>query len=246
MTRPRLAVLDASHRDGNTRRNFRRELDADLVEFAATEREFPESYAFDGVIITGSRASVYREADWIEDTHEWVDGAIDRGIPCLGICWGHQLLASVLGGEVGPMGEYEIGYRTVEHDGSSRLFEGIDREFVAFMTHSDEVVELPPDAKSIAENDYSIQAFRTDRVFGVQFHPEYDPKTAREVTCGKEGTLDDERLEAVLEGITEENYRAACEVKQLFENFLVFVKEVRAAGGSILSESTSKRSVNSI
>ena len=58
------------------------------------------------------------------------------------------------------------------------LLSGLPERFTAFTTHSDEVAQLPPGATLIAENDYSVQGFRTGDVFCVQFHPEYDRETA--------------------------------------------------------------------
>ena len=231
MDRPRLVLLNAAHEGGPTRRNFRRELDADLVEFHVTEGELPPAVEgpgqpYDGLVVTGSRSSVYWDEAWIEPTKEWVSDAVDVGLPALGICYGHQLLADVLGGTVEDMGEYEIGYRTIEHRGSG-LFEGVPEEFLAFTTHSDAVTDLPAGAEPTAENDYGIHGFRKDRVFGVQFHPEYDAATAERVTEGKE--IDPERKQRVLDGITEENYRRACEAKGVFGNFVDYVREVRAA-----------------
>ncbi|PSP56723.1 hypothetical protein BRC82_01200 [Halobacteriales archaeon QS_1_67_19] len=237
MGRLRIAFVNAAHDGTDTRRNFRREVDADLVEFDATDADLPTTFDFDGVVVSGSRSSVYWDEEWIGPTKAWVEDAVEAGLPCLGVCWGHQLLADVLGGEVRDMGEYEIGYREVEHTGDSRLFDGIDERFTVFTTHSDAVVELPPGAEEIAANDYSNHAFRKDRVFGVQFHPEYDAETAERVTEGKD--LSDERLQAVLDGITEDNYRAACEAKLVFENFCEYVREVREAEGDSSSETAS-------
>ena len=222
MTRPRLALVNAAHEGGPTRRNFRRELPADLVEFDATGGELPAHTAFDGVVVTGSRSSVYWDEAWIQPTKAWVREAVDAGLPALGVCWGHQLLADVLGGTVEGMGEYEIGYRTVEHRGG-RLFEGVDESFLVFTTHSDAVTELPPGADLLAENDYGVHGFRKDHVFGVQFHPEYDAETAERVTEGKD--LPEERVRRVLAGITRENYLAACEAKQVFDNFVAYVED---------------------
>ncbi|SIR51633.1 GMP synthase (glutamine-hydrolysing) [Haladaptatus litoreus] len=223
MSRLRIAFLNAAHGDENTRRNFRRELDAELTEFDVTEGHLPNSFDFDAAVVSGSRSSVYWDEEWIPPLKEWVEVAIESGMPMLGICYGHQLLADVLGGDVRDMGEYEIGYREVEHVGESPLFDGIESEFVAFTTHSDEVAELPPGAKAIAENDYSNHGFRKEDVFGVQFHPEYDMDTAEEVTRGKD--LSAERLQRVLDGINEENFTAACEAKIVFENFTDYVRE---------------------
>jgi GMP synthase (glutamine-hydrolysing) len=229
MSQERIALLNASYDGYNTRRNVRRELGADLVEYDVTERETPETFAFDAFVVTGSRASVYWDEPWIDDVAAWAEEAIERGLPALGVCWGHQLLADVLDGTVEDMGEYEIGYRTVRQTGDSPLFESLDREFVAFETHSDRVSELPPGADLIAENEYGIQGFQLDDVFAVQFHPEYDQQTAREVTRGKE-SLSDERIQSVLDGIDDENYAAACETKRLFCNFRSYVRTHRDSG----------------
>ncbi|WP_276255251.1 type 1 glutamine amidotransferase [Halomontanus rarus] len=226
MTQLRIAVLNASHRDANTTRNFRRELDASVAEFDVTGGHLPGDFEYDAAVVTGSRSSVYWDEDWIPATKNWVADAIDHGLPFLGICWGHQLLADVLGGTVEDMGVYEIGYNEIEHTGDCRLFDGISRRFTAFATHSDEVSELPPGAKPLAENEYSNHGFRKGSVFGVQFHPEYDQRTARELTEEKE--LTDERRESVLAEITDENYERACEAKQVFDNYLEYVREVRS------------------
>ncbi|MDG5818049.1 type 1 glutamine amidotransferase [Natronococcus sp. A-GB7] len=223
-----LALLNAAHEATDTRRNFRRELDAELTEFHCPSGEFPDDFRYDGFVVTGSRASVYWDREWIGRLKSWTGDAIRAGLPALGVCYGHQLLADVMGGRVKAMGEYEIGYRTVEQDGENRLLEGIDETMTVFTTHSDHVCEKPPGATVFAKNRYGIHGFRKDRVFAVQFHPEYDMKTAESVTAGKSDQLSEQRIDAVLEGIHAGNYDAACEAKRLFDNFLAYVEEVRA------------------
>ena len=227
MTRPQLVLLNAAHKAVDTRQNFIRELDADVEVFHNPSGEFPDSYNYDGVVVTGSAASVYWDREWIGQLKTWVGGAVEAGLPVLGVCFGHQLLADVLGGRVEDMGEYEIGYRTVIHDNESQLLEGIGDSMTVFTTHSDRVAEPPPGSTVFARNEYGIHGFRKDRVMGVQFHPEYDMETAELVASGKDDQLSDERLQNVLDGITDENYAAACEAKQLFDNFLEYVEELQ-------------------
>ena len=228
MSRPRIALLNAAHEGENTSRNFQRELDADVVEFDVTGGHLPETFDFDGVVISGSRSSVYWDEAWIEPTREWVREADDRGLPILGVCFGHQLVADALGGTVEDSGDTELGYREIERvtDGDDPVLGNLDETFVAFETHSDEVTELPPGADLTAENDYSVQGFRREHAFGVQFHPEFDTETARTVAEGKD--LPDERIERVLDGINEKNYAAACETKRLFDDFVAYAEELRA------------------
>lgn len=222
----RIALLNAAHKRAETRRNFERELDVDLVEFHCPSGEFPDGFGYDGFVVTGSSASVYWDREWIGQLKAWVGDAIRADLPGLGVCYGHQLLADAMGGRVEPMDEYEIGYRTVEHDGENYLLEGVDETMTVFTTHSDRVVEVPPGATVFAENDYGIQGFRKDHVFAVQFHPEYDTATAESIAKGKD-ELPDERIERVLEGIHPENYEAACEAKRLFDNFCGYVERVQ-------------------
>lgn len=236
MNEPRIALLNAAHDGAETSRNFFREVDADLREYDVTDHELPETLEFDACIITGSRASVYWDRSWIAELKEWVGLAVRREMPFLGVCFGHQLLASVLGGSVEQMGDYEIGYRQVEHDGNCPLFEGIDDEFTVFTTHADCVTRLPPGARRIAKNDYGIHGFRKENVFAVQFHPEYDTAMAERVTNGKD-ELSDDRRRRVLDGINDENYTAAREATLVFDNFLEYVRMQREATVTVTAPS---------
>ena len=225
--RPRVALLNASYNDEHTRRNFRRELDATLVEYDVTANERPADFDFDGIVITGSRSSVYWDRDWIQPLIRYAAAADDREIPILGVCYGHQVLAAALGGHVESMNEYELGYREVTQTQADILFAGIPDTFTVFTSHSDRVTELPPEATKLAENDYGIHAFRRGHAWGVQFHPEYDRETAHSITTNKD--LPTAQIESALSGITTENYAAACEVKQLFENFTAYIRTVQSS-----------------
>ncbi|MFC6615230.1 type 1 glutamine amidotransferase [Halopenitus salinus] len=224
MTRLRFALLNAAHDAAHNRRNFRRELDADLVEFRATEGELPDHHEYDAIVITGSRSSVYWDEEWIPPLVEYVSEAVDRGVPALGICYGHQVLAEALDGRVAGMDDFELGYAEIDHHGDE-IFEGVDGTFTAFASHGDAVVELPPEAELLAENEYGVHAFRCGHSWGLQFHPEYDVETARHVADGKRDRLGDARVDDVLAGISPEAHEAACEAKQVFENFTSYVRD---------------------
>lgn len=225
MPRPRVALLNASFNEADTRRNFRRELAADLVEYDVKNDDLPAHYEFDGFVVTGSAAGVYEDDAWIDALLDWTAAAIDASVPALGICYGHQVLAAALGGTVEPMGEYELGYRDVTRVGESRLLNGVPETYTVFVSHQDTVTELPPDVRVTAENEYGVHGFERPGVYAVQSHPEYDRATARTTAEGKRDALGDERVERVLSEITEANYRAACETKQLFDNFIQIVED---------------------
>jgi GMP synthase (glutamine-hydrolysing) len=221
-----LAVVDASLGETPAARNLRRELDADVTVYKVSEGEFPpsvssSSWRFDGVVISGSQTAVYEDRDWIHRLTEWFRDIYRADVPVLGICWGHQFVAQALGGRVVDMMDYELGYESVSRVGSDPLFAGIPAEFVSFETHSDRVAEVPPGAATLARNGVGVQAFRIGTAYGIQFHPEYDRQTAVWVTESKD--LPDERVAAVLDGITDDAVDAARVSTRVFDNFRAIV-----------------------
>ena len=123
-----------------------------------------------GLIISGGPASV------VEASSPAVDPGIYRlGIPILGICYGHQLLARDLQGRVEPGVTKEYGHSSL-HAGDCLLFQGIPtRELRVWMSHGDTVVDIPPGFSIVGETDDCKVAAMEDRgrrLFGLQFHPE--------------------------------------------------------------------------
>jgi len=152
-----------------------------------------------GVVITGSHAMVTEHLEWSERTAEWLKKSIGKNLPILGICYGHQLLAYALGGEVGnnPKG-IELGTvsvflnENVQHD---KLFKGLDNPLDVHVSHQQTVLKLPKDAKRLAvSNGDDCQAFVVgSRIWGLQFHPEFD----REITVEY---IADSRAELIAKG----------------------------------------------
>ena len=122
------------------------------------------------VILSGGPASVY--ADQAPD----LDGAIlELGIPVLGICYGMQLVAKLLGGRVrnAPCREYGRSELTVDDD--TDLFKGLPGSFVAWMSHGDRVEKLPDAFTVLAHTPdcpYAAVRHSGRGIFGLQFHPE--------------------------------------------------------------------------
>lgn len=98
-------------------------------------------------------------------------------VPVLGICYGHQFIASVYGGKVSPAVSPEFGpaeLRVVDHD---YLFSGLPDAFTVWMSHNDEVVGLPKEFRVLGKTDRSLfQAVLLEGrpVYGVQFHVEVE------------------------------------------------------------------------
>ncbi|WP_324125631.1 glutamine amidotransferase [Marinobacter sp. F4218] len=134
---------------------------------------------WDGIVITGSPAMVSDRAEWSETTAQWLTGAVDKKVPVLGVCYGHQLLAHALGGEVGyhPEGR-ETGTWSIEllpDADSDPLFADLPASFKVQLTHKQSVLGLPPGAVLLGRSRFEPhQAFRVGEcAWGVQFHPEF-------------------------------------------------------------------------
>lgn len=130
-----------------------------------------------GIIITGSTANVPDRKPWMLKTESWLRDRIGEGIPTLGICFGHQILAQALGGEVqmNPQGR-EMSTVDVTITSNGPLFDGLGSSFPVNACHIDSVVRLPRGARSLAHSDGDDhQAIQfAPRCYGVQFHPEFD------------------------------------------------------------------------
>lgn len=124
-----------------------------------------------GIILSGSPASVYNE-DAPRPDRRLLD---EISCPVLGICYGLQVLASDLGGEVRPSQSREYGYARLRIvDETSPLFAGLPSELDVWMSHGDHVTVPPPGFTVTARTADALNAFESlsKRIYGLQFHPE--------------------------------------------------------------------------
>lgn len=149
-----------------------------------------------GIIVSGSAASVTEPEPWMQPAQRYLLSAIENATPVLGICFGHQLLATALGGQVrkNPRGR-EIGTVPLELVGSDPLL-GEDA-FFANMTHVDSVMEPPAGAQLLARTALeSCAALRfADTAWGVQFHPEIDREVMTEYIDTRATVLEAEGMD---------------------------------------------------
>jgi GMP synthase (glutamine-hydrolysing) len=122
------------------------------------------------VILSGGPASVYDPGAPRPDPRIW------RGdVPVLGICYGLQLMAHELGGDVAPAAKREYGPATVTITTDDGLFRGLEREQPVWMSHGDSILRPPPGFHGTAQTESTAFAALADperRLFGIQFHPE--------------------------------------------------------------------------
>ena len=122
-----------------------------------------------GIIMSGGPASVYDKDS--PKAQPWV---YESGLPILGICYGMQLLISQMGGVVQSSDKQEYGHATLSVDTNSKLFSNVPITSNVWMSHGDQVVEIPSEFEILASTDNTNVAAvgSAKQMYGIQFHPE--------------------------------------------------------------------------
>jgi GMP synthase-like glutamine amidotransferase len=141
---------------------------------------FPNLNDYDVIIPLGAPWGAWDDAcigNWLSDEVRVIGDAVRAGKPVLGICFGAQVIARALGGDVSPAPVSEIGWTYIWSEEPELVSNG-----PWFQFHYDQWI-LPAGIKEIARNTVSSQAFLVNKTLGVQFHPELD-------SAGLNGWLD--------------------------------------------------------
>lgn len=164
----------------------------------ARAEALPDLDRVSALIITGSAASVTERAPWMLSAEAYLRHAVATDVPILGICFGHQLLGQALGGRVAqnPKGR-EMGTVEYREAVADPVVSDPTRPYLCNMSHVDSVVELPPGAKVLGSTEREAHAALrfAPRVWGVQFHPEFDELTMRAYVDARRDALQREGVD---------------------------------------------------
>jgi len=199
--------------------------------------EVPPLAGYDALWVMGGPQDVWQEGryPWLGPEKVAIREAVERGMPYLGVCLGHQLLADALGGEVAPMTSgAEIGVREVELTAageSDPLLGGAGPRLACLQWHAAEVTCAPAGAAILARSPASaIQAIRVgERAYGLQFHVEATEETVPDWAGipAYRRALERGLGPGELEGFEAEAKRRAGEfarsARRLFERFLALM-----------------------
>lgn len=136
--------------------------------FRVLDMEFPATvHDCDGWLITGSRHGAYEDHPFIPPLEEFIRQTLAEGVPLVGICFGHQIIAQALGGRVERFaGGWAVGPTTYDFGGEPVTLNA---------WHRDQVTRAPEGAEVVASNAFCTHAalLYGDRAFTVQAHPEF-------------------------------------------------------------------------
>ena len=186
-----MKILVLQHAEVEHPGSFRRFLQEDGHSWDAVELDAGEALppidGYDALWVMGGPIDV-----WQEDEHPWLkaekafirDAVEGSGVPFLGLCLGHQLLAEALGGRVGVSQIPEIGVMDValtEEGASGVLMDGLPERFETLQWHSAEITRLPVGAQVLATSPAcAVQAMKWGtRAYSVQFHVEVEQDTVK-------------------------------------------------------------------
>lgn len=165
--------LGATLRDHGFALDIRR---LDELGAAGVPRDLDNVHA---VVSLGGNQNVGEKHAWMEAEAAYVREAHRRQLPVIGICLGHQLIAHALGGKVGPMDRYHVGFEKVRLNPAGQteaMLAGIAWDSMQFEDHGYEIKEPPPDSTVLASSAAcKVECFRAGlRTYGFQYHFEAD------------------------------------------------------------------------
>ncbi|MEM7562530.1 MAG: gamma-glutamyl-gamma-aminobutyrate hydrolase family protein [Pseudomonadota bacterium] len=152
--------------------------DFKACSYSVIRGEMPASvYDCDGWLITGSKHGVYENLEWMLKLQEFVREIAESGVPLAGICFGHQIIAQALGGNVVKSDKgWGVGLHQYQIDISRSWMQPESEQIKLYAYHQDQVVELPENAEVFASSDFCPYAglIYGDSIISVQAHPEFE------------------------------------------------------------------------
>ena len=173
---------------------------------------------YEAFIITGSHASHNDNFPWIQKLKFLITQIHHHSIPCLGICFGMQVIAQMFNGtvELGKINESGFNKFMFDPVAGRELTNDLPNGFRAYFSHKDVVTNVPRRTRIFAGNENIILGFILDNFYCVQFHPEITPNVAV-----KMAERDKDDVNNILQGV-QSDYNLS---QKIIFNFVAFAQE---------------------
>ncbi|MFQ1658195.1 glutamine amidotransferase-related protein [Aeromonas veronii] len=173
--------------------------------WSALDGELPEDlHECDAWLITGSRHDAYSDIPWIQALRAWIRQAHDADVKLAGVCFGHQVIAQALGGEVVKSTKgWGLGVSVHPMLADEPWMAPARDQIRILASHQDQVALLPPGATRLAGNDFcpNFMFLQGDNIVAIQGHPEFSVEYNRALIERRRGLLPDERYQSSLSSL---------------------------------------------
>jgi len=186
----------------------RQPLAASFHCFNVVEGHYPnDSERFDAYLITGSKADSFGQDDWIDKLRTYLLSRYQNGDKLLGVCFGHQLMALLLGGKAERASQgWGVGVHQYRVLSQEPWMQPASETFNLLVSHQDQVTQLPEGAKRLASSDFCPNAaYRIgDQVLCFQGHPEFTHDYSRDLLNLRREVLGETIYQAGIESLAKE------------------------------------------
>ncbi|MGZ8067849.1 glutamine amidotransferase-related protein [Aeromonas salmonicida] len=207
--------------------------------WSALDGELPDDLQeCDAWLITGSRHDAYSDLPWIQALRAWIRLAHDADVKLAGVCFGHQVIAQALGGEVVKSTKgWGVGVSVHPMLATGSWMQpGLDQIRI-LASHQDQVALLPPGATRLAGNDFcpNFMFLQGDHIVAIQGHPEFSVEYNRALIERRRDFLSDDRYQSSLSSL-EGEVDSATMMQWLLQFLGILPGSERATGGITAGE----------
>jgi len=162
----------------------------------------PDAAACEGVLITGSPAGVYDATPWMEPLRRFVRAAFAVETPMVGVCFGHQIIADAMGGDVRKSEKgWGVGRHTYEVLQHRPWMAGAGASVSLAVSHQDQVITPPEGAVTLARSahtEHAMLAYAQAPVMSLQGHPEFEDDFVAALYAARRGRLSDAQVDGAI------------------------------------------------
>lgn len=166
----------------------------------------PLAAEVEAVLLTGSPFGVYDSPPWIDPLRQFIREAHAARVPMVGICFGHQIIADALGGEVRKSEKgWGVGRHTYDVVAPASWMRDASDRFSLVASHQDQVITPPANARTLARSahtDHAMLAWTDAPILTLQGHPEFSDSFAAALYGARRGgSLSDDMADAAIESL---------------------------------------------
>jgi GMP synthase-like glutamine amidotransferase len=162
----------------------------------------PDPGGLEGIVITGSAAGVYEDHSWLDPLRAFIRRAYAARTPMLGVCFGHQIMADALGGEVRKSDRgWGLGRHSYRITRRPDLLPGDAPELAIACSHQDQVTTRPPESEVFLASDFTPNAgllYHNGAAISLQPHPEFSDDYARALAELRRGRVPGDVVDAAI------------------------------------------------